>query len=156
MRLGTCPPREPRSPCSEVPNARGASFRDAFASAREQMGRAPHNSFPGKKRTGPPNRGAGSSIELLGTKTYFLIVRVADLAFAQSAGGVPTLVLGARDRYLPGLPAVLAEYDPVALVVALFTVFQPPPFFFFWILTGTASTQAVKGVVSVEETFPLA
>ena len=108
----------------------------------------------GQKRTGPPSGGRFFAYRAL--RTGLLIFRVADLAFRQSAAGVPTVVAGARARYLPGLPLVFAEYDPVSLVVALAAFFQPPPFFFFWILTGTAFTQSVKGVVSVELTTPLA
>ena len=51
---------------------------------------------------------------------------------------------------------IVALYDPVSSVVAVALVFQPSPFFFFWILTGTAATQSVKAGSSVELTTPLA
>ena len=85
-----------------------------------------------------------------------MIVRIADVAFRQSSAEVVPATLEAMARYLPGLPLVFFEYDPVSVVVAVPAFFQPPPLALRWILTGTAATQAVKGGSSVELTTPLA
>src|SRR4249919_3749162 len=109
-----------------------------------------------KRKNRPPNRGPVLSYRAFPSEAYFLIVRVADVAFAQSSAEVVPATFGANARYLPGLPLVFFEYDPVSVVVAVPAFFQPLPLALYWILTGTAATQSVKGGSSVDLTTPLA